>query len=427
MKVIPNSDFFLCGKLLDSRSRKRRRGAFRMRITHPPPAPLTPLPLPRFPAYNPSMPDAIIIGAGPAGCVAAILLARGRWDVCLVEQHRFPRDKVCGECLSALGYEVIERLGLSESFHELSPVRLIRSLIHSQRGATTEVQLPRPMWGVSRMRMDQWLLETAKRSGVRVIQPARCESLSPRGANSNRSQPPTETAGVVIRHLETNQIEHLSAPWILLADGKAALLPRRPAATSDLGIKAHFQNLAAPRDAIELFGVQNHYGGIAPIEGGLWNVAFSVPRARVQDHRGELDAMFDEIQRENKVLKDRFRGAKRHSAWMASPLPRFSSARSWPGGIIPLGNAAAAIEPVGGEGMGLAMRSAELAAEMLLPGSPDLCALRRSYQRLWQTRSLTCRATARIVSNPALSKWIEPSLRHAEPLGRVMMRMMGKG
>ena len=45
----------------------------------------------------------VVIGAGPAGSVAAALLARAGLDVILIEQHRFPRDKVCGECLSALG------------------------------------------------------------------------------------------------------------------------------------------------------------------------------------------------------------------------------------------------------------------------------------------------------------------------------------
>ena len=47
------------------------------------------------------MPDMTIIGAGPAGSVAAIALARLNWRVTLVEQHDFPRDKVCGECVSA--------------------------------------------------------------------------------------------------------------------------------------------------------------------------------------------------------------------------------------------------------------------------------------------------------------------------------------
>src|SRR5256885_705845 len=50
-----------------------------------------------------------------------------------------------------------------------------------------------------------------------------------------------------------------------------------PAATGDFGIKAHFVDVAGPRDTIELFGTAGHYGGLAAIEGDRWNAAFTVP------------------------------------------------------------------------------------------------------------------------------------------------------
>src|SRR4051812_43678250 len=82
------------------------------------------------------MRDIIIIGAGPAGCVAAIMLARGGWRVRVVEQHHYPRDKVCGECLSALGHDVLEHARLRRSFSKLSPVELTRTLVYSPAGAS---------------------------------------------------------------------------------------------------------------------------------------------------------------------------------------------------------------------------------------------------------------------------------------------------
>src|SRR5436309_2029206 len=125
------------------------------------------------------MPEVVVIGAGPAGCIASIMLARAGWSVRLVEQHRFPRDKVCGECLSALGNEVLERLGLAHSFQQLSPTPMKRALIHAGEGTTLEVSLPRPMWGVSRMRFDQWLLDCARTAGAQILQPMRCEAIDP--------------------------------------------------------------------------------------------------------------------------------------------------------------------------------------------------------------------------------------------------------
>ena len=65
------------------------------------------------------------------------------------------------------------------------------------------------------------------------------------------------------------------------------------------------------------------------------------------------------------------RRRRRVGPWLVSPLPRFSVARRWPERVIPVGNAAAALEPIGGEGMGLALRSAELAAAALAEAIRD--------------------------------------------------------
>src|SRR5687768_7865769 len=107
------------------------------------------------------MRDVLIIGGGPAGSTAAIVLARRGWDVTLVEQHRFPRDKVCGECLSALGWEVLGRLGLRDRFRA-EVVPLSRSSIYPRRGRPLHLSLPRPMWGISRIRLDGSLLDAAR-------------------------------------------------------------------------------------------------------------------------------------------------------------------------------------------------------------------------------------------------------------------------
>ena len=115
-------------------------------------------------------PDATIIGAGPAGCCAAILLARSNWNVTLIEQHRFPRDKVCGECLSALGIEVLTRLGIDLS---PEPVQLRHAAFVSLDGHTATMNLPHAMWGISRRTLDSSLLDAAQKSGATILQPAR--------------------------------------------------------------------------------------------------------------------------------------------------------------------------------------------------------------------------------------------------------------
>jgi 2-polyprenyl-6-methoxyphenol hydroxylase-like FAD-dependent oxidoreductase len=367
------------------------------------------------------MRSAIVIGGGPAGSVAALLLARSGWDVTLVEQHRFPRDKVCGECLSALGAEILTRLGLFDELLRHNPVRLCRTSLHAPGGASVATTLPRPMWGVSRVVLDGMLLDAAGREGVVVRQPARAEAVEP------GPQPL-----VRLRDLVTNAIETIAADCVIVADGKAALLgndgPPRP--TADLGIKSHFTNVDGPADCIELFGTADCYGGLAPIEGDRWNAAFSVPAARVRDNRGDLDAVFAQLVSENVTLARRFARATRASPWLAAPLPRFGIRGRWPQNVVPMGNAAAAIEPIGGEGMGLAIRSAELAATALRGAhnwnARSAQVLAADYRRLWSARGLACRAAARAVSSRCQANRFMPLLRAAPACVRPVLALMGK-
>src|SRR5262245_52709731 len=60
--------------------------------------------------------DAIIVGGGPAGSTAALLLARAGWSVAVIERSEFPRGKVCGEFLSASNFPLLHDLGLIGEF-----------------------------------------------------------------------------------------------------------------------------------------------------------------------------------------------------------------------------------------------------------------------------------------------------------------------
>jgi 2-polyprenyl-6-methoxyphenol hydroxylase-like FAD-dependent oxidoreductase len=217
---------------------------------------------------------------------------------------------------------------------------------------------------------------------------------------------------------------------VIVADGKAALIgDDGPPPTGDLGIKAHFTGVNGPADCIELFGTADCYGGLAAIEGGRWNAAFSVPAVRVRACRGDLDALFARLVLENVTLARRLANATRASPWLAAPLPRFGVRGRWPQNIVPIGNAAAAIEPIGGEGMGLAIRSAELAAGTLTGARTwnerSAQVLAADYRRLWSARGLACRAVARAVSSRRANRFM-PLLRAAPACVRPVLALMGK-
>jgi flavin-dependent dehydrogenase len=355
-----------------------------------------------------------VIGAGPAGCVTAIVLARAGVQVSVVEQHRFPREKVCGECLSTLAIQTLEGLGVASTLKDLGPAVLREARIHTVNGATYPVKLPGVMWGVSRAVLDAFLLAHAAEAGAEVLQPARCEGV--------------EGPGVVrVRDLVSNEVRKVEGDWVVVAEGKGGRSQSPAPATGDLGIKAHFEDVDGPRDVIELFGVRGAYGGLAAIERGIWNAAFSVPGKWLREFGGDVEGLFARVCGENPVLGRRMSGARRVGQWLAAPLPRFGIRRKW-AEVVPVGNAAAAIEPIGGEGMGLAMKSGEMAARFLLShaGRGGLDELFAEYERLWRVRRVACRAAAVVVSRPWASRLVLPGLRVAAT-ARVSLSLMGKG
>ena len=343
-----------------------------------------------------------------------------RWQVIVVEQNRASRDKVCGECLSHTGLAVLDRSGLQPLLTWAGAIPIPRTLVHSPRGPALGIQLPQPCVGISRHTLDALLLRAASDAGAIIRKPARCEGLV--------ADPPA----CIVRDLETNQIETIPADVVLLADGKGTWGRPKPAATGDLGAKAHFAAVNGPRDAVELFALDGHYAGLNPVEDHAWNLAMSVPADRVRALRGDWDRLLASMLQQNGGLARRMGGARRISRWIASPLPRFGvEDRGYPDGVLPIGNAAAAIEPIGGEGMGLALRSAEIAVRAIQAAQSAgetvrFADIADDFAALWRPRSLACRAAAIALSHNTLADPALALLAANAPLQSVVLRLIGK-
>jgi flavin-dependent dehydrogenase len=111
--------------------------------------------------------DAVVIGAGPAGALAARQIAAGGASVLLVEKKPFPRWKVCGACLNGQALAVLESVGLGDLAAQLGAIPLDT---FDLRLPGRRLRLPLP-WGVAipRARFDAALVEAAVAAGAAFL------------------------------------------------------------------------------------------------------------------------------------------------------------------------------------------------------------------------------------------------------------------
>jgi flavin-dependent dehydrogenase len=117
--------------------------------------------------------DAIVVGAGPAGVIAAHEVAKRGQRVLLVDKASFPRPKVCGGCLNLSMLATLERVGLTSAIHELDGVALNALRLTTGNHSAT---LPLPGGtSISREAMDAALIAAAVHDGVTFLSNTRVQ------------------------------------------------------------------------------------------------------------------------------------------------------------------------------------------------------------------------------------------------------------
>lgn len=121
-------------------------------------------------------PDVVVIGAGPAGSALALQMRRAGRQVTLLERARFPRDKLCGEFISAEGVAVLADFGLGDWLATTCPV-IDRVEVSNRRGAVWQEHLPKQALGCSRAALDHQLLQRCHSAGVDVREGVRVAAV----------------------------------------------------------------------------------------------------------------------------------------------------------------------------------------------------------------------------------------------------------
>lgn len=319
--------------------------------------------------------ELVVIGGGPAGAAMASLAAKRGVKTLLIEKARFPRDKVCGEFLSAEGCAVLTRLGVYRSLIEKGAMPMDACLLADPKGRSVTALLPdlpgagRAALGISRAVLDEVLLNHAASCGVMV------RDLT--GAIRPVLEDGRVTGVVTRKANRDGGDETVRAALVIAADGRRSMLQRAfhprlgdPLTTSSrswFGFKAHFPDRTRGLGKrVELFVFEGGYAGLGPVEGDRLDLALIARVDALNDCGNSPQRLFEERILRNPLLRERLGNDPPCSAWKTIGPLRFNVRKAASHGAMFLGDAAGTIDPFSGEGMSNALHGAELALPFVL-------------------------------------------------------------
>ena len=293
---------------------------------------------------------AIIVGAGPAGSAAAIGLARAGAKTLLLERARETSDALCGGFLSWQTLARIDALGIDRAALGGQAVRRVRLFAGMRR---SETRLPGEAMGVSRRRLDGALQAAAEAAGAGLE----------RGVH---------VTGLEGSAVQTRDGATLAASSLFLAAGKHGFrgFPREPApwqrTDPGMGLRlrlpAHFELERLCGDAGELHRVDRGYAGLVRQEDGSGNLCLAVHKSRLDETGGDPAALLRALGDGLPHLGERLACADWSRGIDAiGHVPYGWRTGDTAPGLFRLGDQAGVIPSLAGEGMGLALASAEAA------------------------------------------------------------------
>jgi geranylgeranyl reductase family protein len=371
--------------------------------------------------------DVVVVGGGPAGVASALILRQRGHDVLLLDRARFPRDKVCGESVSPGAWPILERLALADAVRRLEPQPIRGMTLVAPDATRFSGSYPDGGLGfaVRRERLDACLLDAARGRGVEVHEAARVVGIQ-RADGFSR----------LFFEDEAGDRRATAARLVVAADGRQGVI------AESLGLRAphprlrrfalrcHFDGVDGLSERGEMHVVPGAYCGIAPLGQRAANVALVLDEGEMAAAGGDVAAFFaralgrwPEIQ--ERLSRARPLGPPRATGPLAVAARRVSAP-----GVLLVGDAAGFFDPFTGEGITLALRSAELmapVADLALRSGRlhDLSRYDRERDAATRDKFLVNRLIQRLLAWPALASQVARRLRRRPGLADRLVGIAG--
>lgn len=318
------------------------------------------------PVYNYDC-EVLIVGGGPAGSALACHLARAGLETIVLESKQFPRDKTCGDGVSAIAVTELELLGIAdlEEFKVYNQIKRVALFVEDKK---TVLPLPktRNQRGrvIPRYILDDLMATTAKKAGATYFENTKLLSYQHCG----------QYLSAVVQHPDGSH-RTLRSRVLVGADGSNSTVARQMHGAKPgrdfqlLGLRAYFQNVSGPNDRCDFYFSKKNFPGIFwifPITPDKANVGSAMIASTVPEKQEHAKQMLLDMIASNAPFRERLGDGEPSERIKGWPLKYKDPSKPLIGpGTLLIGDAAGLINPLSGDGIQYALLSARWAAECL--------------------------------------------------------------
>jgi flavin-dependent dehydrogenase len=377
--------------------------------------------------------DVVVVGGGPAGAVTAALLAAAGRDVVLLERTPAWRWRACGVFTSPATRHVLRRVGLDDAHLDAVARPIPAMRVETARGTRVRLtygagnDVASRAVGLDRGGLDDRLLDLATAAGADVR----------RGATVTAVQRGAQQAELLL----ADGAASLTARVVVGADGLRSVVARSLAVVRPSPLGQRFAMTfhvpdpwgAGPHDA-RMVVIADGYVGLAPVPGARLNVGIVLgrswaPALKRDGARAVARSILRSISEDGTASGA---GDPLDEVVGVSPLGHDVRRRSGPGWLL-VGDAAGFLDPFTGEGLHRAIRSAELAAEVIdgalrrghRHGPPGLGAYDRAMADRFRAKDLVTRIVHLFLGRPRLFEYAARRLAHRDELRETLGLVIG--